>query len=1004
MWSSWSNPLPRSGRGVGEGGGAHGVYSNSSLTLDAQDSLSGAHSRPRLKGSYSLCSFVAPADRGTGEGVLSKKGAEGLRKGPSYLLCLIVWSGALLAATTVSASGRSALKALLGDDGVITVLEKGRTVATITVEFAGPGWTALPVRETRKVPAGGSGRTLLLEGGGTVTVSAEASRSEKGVRVRYLLATTATIEVESIHAAMNLAVEDWVGAPFALAGTKGRVPASEGGVVLAAGAGKLALGPAREKGLKLTVAPASPSPLLLQDSRRWYPGLDVRVQADHAGQAPWEWKAGREILLDFTFGFGQPMEFSRDRPVVIKEGRDWYRLSGGPEVEAGSVLDWSGQRLTRSPAGSQGWLVARGPHFEFADTPGTPVRFYGVNIGTGACFPSPAESEVLADRLVRRGYNTVRIHHYESAPWIPDQGMMDPNSRGGISFNEPNMKKFDAFFAALKKRGIYVTTDLYVSRLVPASVAWPGDKGNLAYKFKHLICVSDDAMENWKGFCLSLLTRVNPHTGLAYRDDPALALLCLVNEGNLANDIGDLRSDPREAKLWEDAFAEWKKRNGVEGDWGGPEFHRFLWDIHAETEAKQVKFLREEVGVKALLTDLNGWTDEWGAQVCRTAFDYVDNHMYWDHPNFIEAQWRLPARGSSGGGSAIRAAGTGHGQALSRLLNRPFTVTEFHFVPPNPFRGESGLLWGGYAALQDWGGLWRFSYSGDAVASFRMGSLGWFETINDPLTQAAEYAAVALFLRSDLAPAPHVVAVSGPEPMFRREGATGIPGTLGPLGWCARVGSEVESTAPAPLPADADIVDFAALRDGGVVQRLVAGMFTRGLLGRGNATAPARGIWEAPGGTVKVESREGVLTVKTARTAGVAGPAGTRRKAGPLEAELKGFWAALWASSVDGKPLAESGRIALFHLTDLANSGEKFAGESMKVLQEWGSLPWLVRAGTAAVRLKHARASSLGVWRLDITGKRVARVPARASRGVLSFEVDTATKPEATIFYEVAGK
>ena len=63
--------------------------------------------------------------------------------------------------------------------------------------------------------------------------------------------------------------------------------------------------------------------------------------------------------------------------------------------------------------------------------------------------------------MARFGYNTLRYHHHENR-LIKN----DPNDSTII--DPEKMDQFDYLFAALKKRGIYFTTDVYVSRDVRA--------------------------------------------------------------------------------------------------------------------------------------------------------------------------------------------------------------------------------------------------------------------------------------------------------------------------------------------------------------------------------------------------------------------------------------------------------------------------------------------------------------------------------------------------------
>ena len=69
---------------------------------------------------------------------------------------------------------------------------------------------------------------------------------------------------------------------------------------------------------------------------------------------------------------------------------------------------------------------------------------------------------------------------------------------------------------------------------------------------------------------------------------------------------------------------------------------------------------------------------------------------------------------------------------------------------------------------------------------------------------------------------------------------------------------------------------------------------------------------------------------------------GGRMRAGCLAADCGGVPATIWASSLDGKPLADSSRILLTHLTDVQNTGATFEDDTMRVLLAWGDLPHLM--------------------------------------------------------------
>ena len=123
-------------------------------------------------------------------------------------------------------------------------------------------------------------------------------------------------------------------------------------------------------------------------------------------------------------------------------------------------------------------------------------------------------------------------------------------------------------------------------------------------------------------------------------------------------------------------------------------------------------------------------------------------------------------------------------------------------------------------------------------------------------------------------------------------------------------------------------------------------------------------------------------------------------KAGPLSAAID-VPATVWASSLDGKDIAESSHILVTHLTDLQNSGIVYRDASLTVLEKWGSLPYLMRSGTAKVSLALAQ----GAWsvrRLDSSGRPVGEVPASFADGTLAFTASIAADPaNATYLYEL---
>ncbi len=232
--------------------------------------------------------------------------------------------------------------------------------------------------------------------------------------------------------------------------------------------------------------------------------------------------------------------------MVITAGEEWIPLRAELEIEPGSALDFSTMNFVDAPAGKHGRVIARPDgQFAFANSPDKPQRFYGVNLCFGAQYISKEQSDILAERLVRLGYNALRIHHYER----------DLSQRqNSTQLNPEKLDQFDYLMAAMIKRGIYLTTDLYVSRGVPYREVGIDRDGQIPMdNFKMLVPVHDGAYENWKAFTRNLLTHVNPYTKRSYAEEPALAWLAMINEGNLGNFWKDIVTVPE----WKQKWNEW---------------------------------------------------------------------------------------------------------------------------------------------------------------------------------------------------------------------------------------------------------------------------------------------------------------------------------------------------------------------------------------------------------------------------------------------------------------
>jgi hypothetical protein len=391
--------------------------------------------------------------------------------------------------------------------------------------------------------------------------------------------------------------------------------------------------------------------------------------------------------------------------------------------------------------------------------------------------------------------------------------------------------------------------------------------------------------------------------------------------------------------------------------------------------------------------------------------DYVEAHAYCDHPTFPEKQWSLPCR--VGRENPVRqrmhSMGSGAmGATLKRIHGKPFCVTEFNFVAPNPHRGAGGLLFGAEAAAQDWSGAWRFDWASSkkGIEEPGTGYCGLFAFNCDPLRQASDRIAQTLFLRGDLAPCADAYAVWLPPSKITEtfDGESRQLNTPWPeLAWRARLGTVWGEKPPEWARWVDSYPDF--YKRGGPVDEI------------------------PPRADIALDREAGWFKVATPRTCAIFAEGGVHT-AGVMRVSLAVSGeapnsATVWASSLDGKTLAESSHILVGMLTDLRNTDmvledggvgtSSLSGGPTTLVRKWGGLPYLVRAGQARVELATTdggqaprtpgQATTWRCYALSQGGRRRFEVPCTTGGGTdplgthIAFTADTAAAPEAATFF-----
>jgi hypothetical protein len=173
----------------------------------------------------------------------------------------------------------------------------------------------------------------------------------------------------------------------------------------------------------------------------------------------------------------------------------------------------------------------------------------------------------------------------------------------------------------------------------------------------------------------------------------------------------------------------------------------------------------------------------------------------------------------------------------------------------------------------------------------------------------------------------------------------------------------------------------------------------------GNPTDPARNVFQCETGEITIDAPGDRLTLDTPRTAGGFAPAGeTIRTRQGVQIAVQDTDATVWVSSLDERPIRDSGRLLVTHLTDLQNTEIRYAERARQTLLDWGRLPHLVRAGKAEVRVPLRQPAGYRVWALSTGGRRLAEIPTRSTAGELVFTADVAAQGDrgAVLCYEIA--
>ena len=412
-----------------------------------------------------------------------------------------------------------------------------------------------------------------------------------------------------------------------------------------------------------------------------------------------------------------------------------------------SPVDLAFLNVSEKPAGKRGFVKALGDKLIFADN--TRARFWGTNLTANTLFGSSKDAvREQALRLSALGFNLVRLHHHDSH-WV------NPNIFGDSKFVRDSQhidtamqEKIDWWIKCLKDEGIYIWLDLHVQRRFKASDNIYGfdemRKGKDLADLRGYNYVNITIRQAMQRFAEAYLTHVNLYTGLAYKDEPAIAAMLITNENDITNHFGNSllpdKKVPDHNKLYMRESESFARRHGLPKDkvwrsWEQGASKLFLNDLEYRFNIEMIRHMRQ-LGVKVPIATTNTWgKNPLSSLPALTSGDVVDVHSY-GGPGQLEK-------------NPLWVGGLVHWIGAGQVAGRPLTVTEWNAEPfPTHDRHALPLYLAGTAAHQGWDALMQYAYSQEPFKS--SGRPSNWHAYNDPGLLATLPAAALAYRRGDI--------------------------------------------------------------------------------------------------------------------------------------------------------------------------------------------------------------------------------------------------------------
>ena len=629
--------------------------------------------------------------------------------------------------------------------------------------------------------------------------------------------------------------------------------------------------------------------------------------------------------------------------------------------------------LSDGPAGKDGFIRVRGGHLVKPD--GKRIRFWGVHFtdwSRGSVeIPPKEDMPMWAATLARFGANIVRLHFLDLAA---PRGIVSSTGNDSRSFDAQQLDRLDFEISEFKKRGIYADLNLNVGRSYKAGDGVE-DFDKITWG-KGLTLFDPRLIELQKEYAKQILTHVNPYTKTEYRNEPAIAIVEILNENGIGigfraptpyydNELTGQYNAWLKNKLTPEQLTSLRTAAGVAGDAPVPRLKSpelaaapkdrydlevsFYMDLENRFYQDMAGYLKNTLGVKAPIvgTSDHGHTSAGYPMLTSLAkLDIVDGHVYWEHPGGPPPT-NAPMVNDPLHSTVVQLSRT-------TFSGKPYTVSETNHPFPNQWASEGMPIIAAYGDFQDWDMIITYTFEPKLAPDWKPFVGDPFDISLDPVRMTEFAAGALIFRRADVEPARKIVERTySPDQVLESKRLPGAewpyftPGF--PLSLPLQHGVRIKSLEGQPTEKYAPDDSNPIVSD------------TRELA-----------WYTTPGKT-------GLVTVETARTQALVGFLKANRKTlRNLSADIANNFATLILTSLDAKPLARSDKMLLTAGSRVTNTNIQWNGVAPRPTS-FGESPALIEPVTGTVILRNLQgATAVSATALDGSGKPLgAAVPGK---------------------------